>query len=27
LPMVLGYIIYSYRVFHGKVVYGEGYET
>ena len=26
LPVVLGYIFYSYRVFHGKIVYGEGYE-
>jgi cytochrome d ubiquinol oxidase subunit II len=27
LPVVLGYICYSYRVFHGKIVYGEGYES
>lgn len=27
LPVVLGYIIYSYRVFRGKIVYGEGYEA
>jgi len=27
LPVVLGYIVYSYRVFHGKVAYGEGYEV
>jgi cytochrome d ubiquinol oxidase subunit II len=27
LPVVLGYILYSYRVFQGKVVYGEGYES
>lgn len=26
LPVVLGYIFYSYRVFHGKIVDGEGYE-
>jgi len=26
LPVVLGYIFYSYRVFHGKIAYGEGYE-
>ena len=26
LPVVLGYIFYSYRVFQGKIIYGEGYE-
>ncbi|MBI5592405.1 MAG: cytochrome d ubiquinol oxidase subunit II [Deltaproteobacteria bacterium] len=26
LPVVLGYIFYSYRVFRGKIIYGEGYE-
>jgi|WetSurMetagenome_2_1015567.scaffolds.fasta_scaffold692398_2 hypothetical protein len=26
LPVAPGYIFYSYRVFHGKIVYGESYE-
>jgi cytochrome bd-type quinol oxidase subunit 2 len=26
LPVILGYIFYRYRVIHGKIDYGEGYE-
>ena len=26
LPVVLGYVLYSYRVFRGKIAYGDGYE-
>ena len=26
LPVALGYIFYSYRIFHGKIVYGKSYE-
>jgi len=26
LPFVLGYVFYSYRVFHGKIAYGEEYD-
>jgi cytochrome bd-type quinol oxidase subunit 1 len=26
LPVVLGYIFHSYRVFHGKIVYWKSYE-